>query len=186
MNTIVKDYDKQTFIQYANAICEGYKTIKDIYNVICHVGSKMNGKVLNKRFSTAIEDKLKELNINALVSLNDQFNMGYRDLTIYLQDRSIKVGQTWVYFDENLNYKKIHNADKTFCENNRIIFAKIEDYCKDTISRCDKEIAKWSDAATNYDKYKTAIENAVKEFGKAVKNINSLFVPYEIHSYDWN
>ena len=170
MNTIVKNYDKQTFIQYANAICEGYKTIKDVYNVVGYVGAKMNGKVFNKRFATAIENTLKERNINAFIGLSDQFNMGYKDLKIYLQDRSFQSeSRGCVYFDYHLSYNYVHNADN----------------CEEMMSHCDKEINKWQDAATNYDNYKTAMENAIKEFGKAVKNINSLFVPYEIHSYDW-
>ena len=186
MNTIVKNYDKQTFIQYANAICEGYKTIKDVYNVVGYVGAKMNGKVFNKRFATAIENTLKERNINAFIGLSDQFNMGYKDLKIYLQDRSFQSeSRGCVYFDDHLSYNYVHNADNCFCENGVVVCEKVEKICEEMMSHCDKEINKWQDAATNYDNYKTAMENAIKEFGKAVKNINSLFVPYEIHSYDW-
>lgn len=186
MNYLANNYKKEAFQKYAAAIVGAYQDTIEVYKAIIEVGVKMNGKVLNKRFITAVEEKLK----NAMISMSDQFNLGYRNFEIYIEKRSININGSWIYFDNQLCCKHIHNVEKSFCEfdenaNARIVCEKVESTCNEYIEMCCKYIRKWEDAAENFDKYTEQIKKAVREFGKAVEGLNDYFMPSEICRYDW-
>lgn len=189
MNYLAKQYNEEAFQQYAAAIIGGYQDIIEVLKAIIEVGAKMDGKVLNKRFITAIEEKINV----AIVSMSDQYNLGYRDLHIYLNNRSININGSWEYFDKQICCNYIHNVEKSFCEyesenlkvNPRIVCGKVEATCNEYIETCCKYIRKWQDASDNFDKYTEQINKAVREFGKAVQGLNDYFCPSEICKYDW-
>lgn len=189
MNYFARNYKKEAFQQYAAAIIGGYQDTIEIFKAIIEVGAKMDGKVLNKRFITAIEEKINV----AMVSMSDQYNLGYRDLHIYLNNRSININGSWEYFDKQICCNYIHNVEKSFCEyesenlkvNPRIVCSKVEATCNEYIETCCKYIRKWQDASDNFDKYTEQINKAVREFGKAVQGLNDYFCPSEICKYDW-
>ena len=189
MNYFARNYKKEAFQQYAAAIIGGYQDIIEDLKAIIEVGAKMDGKVLNKRFITAIEEKINV----AIVSMSDQYNLGYRDLHIYLSNRSININGSWEYFDKQICCNYIHNVEKSFCEyesenlkvNPRIVCSKVEATCNEYIETCCKYIRKWQDASDNFDKYTEQINKAVREFGKAVQGLNDYFCPSEICKYDW-
>jgi hypothetical protein len=189
MNYLAKQYNKEAFQQYAAAIIGGYQDIIEVLKAIIEVGAKMDGKVLNKRFITAIEEKINV----AIVSMSDQYNLGYRDLHIYLNNRSININGSWEYFDKQICCNYIHNIEKSFCEyesenlkvNPRIVCSKVEATCNEYIETCCKYIRKWQDASDNYDKYTEQLKNAVRQFGEAMKGLNDYFCPSEIYKYDW-
>lgn len=189
MNYFAKNYKKEAFQQYAAAIIGGYQDIIEVLKAIIEVGAKMDGKVLNKRFITAIEEKINV----AIVSMSDQYNLGYRDLHIYLNNRSININGSWEYFDKQICCNYIHNVEKSFCEyesenlnvNPRIVCSKVEATCNEYIETCCKYIRKWQDASDNFDKYTEQLKNAVRQFGEAMKGLNDYFCPSEIYKYDW-
>lgn len=189
MNYLAKQYNEEAFQQYAAAIIGGYQDIIEVLKAIIEVGANMDGKVLNKRFITAIEEKINV----AIVSMSDQYNLGYRDLHIYLNNRSININGSWVYFDKQICCNYIHNVEKSFCEyesenlkvNPRIVCSKVEATCNEYIETCCKYIRKWQDASDNYDKYTEQLKNAVRQFGEAMKGLNDYFCPSEIYKYDW-
>lgn len=189
MNYFAKNYKKEAFQQYAAAIIGGYQDIIEVLKAIIEVGAKMDGKVLNKRFITAIEEKINV----AIVSMSDQYNLGYRDLHIYLNNRSININGSWEYFDKQICCNYIHNIEKSFCEyesenlkvNPRIVCSKVEATCNEYIETCCKYIRKWQDASDNFDKYTEQLKNAVRQFGEAMKGLNDYFCPSEIYKYDW-
>ena len=186
MNYFARNYKKEAFQQYAAAIIGGYQDTIEVFKAIIEVGAKMDGKVLNKRFITAIEEKVNV----AMVSMSDQYNLGYRDLHIYLNHRSISINGSWGYFDKQVCCNYIHNVEKSFCEmdsngNARIVCSKVEATCNEYIESCCKYIRKWQDASDNFDKYTEQINKAVREFGKALQGLNDYFCPSEICKYDW-
>lgn len=186
MDTTAKKYTKETFVNYALHIVEGYKTVIAAYQVISRVGMSMNGKVFNKRFETEIEKHCKEEGVNVSVWMNDQYNMGYKDLKIYIQDRSFSCGGNWIYFDNDIYYNNIHNCNNAFTDNdNRVIGIKVEETCNEYISHCQKEIEKWQDAADNYDRYADQMSAALCQLNESLKGLNPLFKPYTISQYDW-
>ena len=186
MNYLARNYKKEAFQQYAAAIIGGYQDTIEVFKAIIEVGAKMDGKVLNKRFITAIEEKINV----AIVSMSDQYNLGYRDLHIYLNNRSININGSWEYFDKQVCCNYVHNVEKSFCEmdsngNARIVCSKVEATCNEYIESCCKYIRKWQDASDNYDKYTEQLKNAVRQFGEAMKGLNDYFCPSEICKYEW-
>lgn len=189
MNYFAKNYNKEAFQQYAAAIIGGYQDIINVLKAIIEVGAQMDGKVLNKRFITAIEGKIKD----ATISMADRYNMGYRDLNIYLEHRSVNINGSWQYFDKQIYCNYVNNVEKSFCEyederlkvNPRIVCSKVEATCNKYIENCCKYISKWEDASENFDKYTEQINNAVRDFGKALEGLNDYFCPSEVCKYDW-
>lgn len=186
MNTTAKRIgSKENFIQYANAIVEGYETIIKTYECIKAVGYGMCGKVFNKRFFTELETCLGYDQVKTRVSASDNYHIGYKTLFIYLENRSVNIAGSWEYFDRDMYYTTIHNIDNAWLDAGRINPEKIRVSCDEMIEMCKKQIAKWSDAAENYDAYCTKLADALKQLGENMKGINSLFKPSEIHSFDW-
>ena len=189
MNYFAKNYNKESFRKYAAAIIVGYQEIIEVLKAIIEVGAQMDGKVLNKRFITAINGKIK----GASVYMNDPYNFGYRNLNVNLENRSVNINGNWEYFDTQSYCKYESNVEKEFCEyederlkvNPRIVGSKVEATCSNYIESCNKYIKDWEDAAVNFDKYTEQVNNAVREFGNALKGLNDHFCPSEICKYDW-
>ena len=187
MNYFAKNYKKETFNEYASYIIGGYKDIIEVLGAIIEVGKNMDGKCLNKRFVTAINEKVSPI---AFLSMDDQYNIGYRSLHIYIEKRSFndKSGRC-IYFDDQVFCRYINNVEATFCNmvdyNWRISSDKIEASCSELIETCHEYIDKWRDASDHFDEYTEQIKNAVREFGKLLQGLNDLFCPSEICKYDW-
>jgi len=183
MNYLAKEYSNEAFQQYGSAIIRGYQDTIEVLKVIIEVGAKMNGKVLNKRFITEIESNLK---VKAYVSMGDKYNFGYRSLNIYLENRSILINGSWVYYDNQIYCRNIHNVEKSFLnDEGRIDCAKVEEACNEQIEQACKYIRKWEDAMSNYDKYTEQLKKAVLDFGKALEGLSDFFTPAQLDKYDW-
>lgn len=186
MNTKAKQFCKEVFLEYAKHIIGAYKEVIATYGIISKVGYQLNGKVFNKRFETEIEKHCTEEGINVTIWLGDTYNMGYKDLEIMLQNRSFNGGNTWIYFDSDVYYKRLHNCNKAFVDDNgRIIGKKVEETCNEYVTNCQSMVSQWQDAIDNYDKHAAALAEAVAAFGKAMKGVNQLFKPSQISSFDW-
>ena len=183
MNYLAKEYNNEAFQQYGSAIIRGYQDTIEVLKVIIEAGAKMNGKVLNKRFITEIESNLK---VKAIVSISDKFNLGYRSLNIYLENRSININGSWIYFDNQIYCRYIHNVEQSFLnDEGRIDCAKVETACNEQIEQACKYIRKWEDAMSNYDKYTEQLKKAVLDFGNALKGLSDFFTPSQLDKYDW-
>lgn len=189
MNTRVSNFSKEAFLMYAARVIEGFETLTATFKVISEVGStKFDGKVFNARFEHEIENVLKERNICAMLWLNDQYNMGYKDLKISLQDplRSIRIGESWFYIDNDVTSSNIHNCNKEFVdENGRVIGEKLIETCNKYIEQSENYKKRWQDAIDNYDTYAKRVKEAVTALGMALKGVNDFFLPSEICRYDW-
>lgn len=191
MDYLAKQYNKEAFKEYGNAIIEGYQDVVEVLTIVKESAAKMDGKVLNKRFMTEIESRLAVHPFTkARLSLSDQYNMGYRDINIYLEHRSVCISDSWIYFDNQIYCRNIHNVEKAFCEfdsnvNARIVCSKVTAYCDEYIEQCKKYMTKWQDAIDNYDKYTEQLKNAVRQFGEAMNGLSDYFTPSQLSKYDW-
>jgi len=185
MDYRARNFDKQGFEVLANAIITAYNEVILTYRVIQKVGKKMDGKVLNARFSNAINDELKSKDMPTSVYMSDPYNMGHKELKIYTSNRDVKIGENWVYFDKDLHGLMIYNCNNFLNGENRIISEKLDQECETEISLCKQQQEKWGDARDNYDKYTEQVNNAIKQLGEAMKGLNGFFRPSQISSYDW-
>lgn len=186
MNYKAKNYSKENFTIYADAIIDGYKTFIDVYKGIKATALKMHGKVINKRFWTALNELLQSKEVKARASWSDTYNFGYHTMNIYLDNRSVNIGSYCEYFDKEMGCTFIHNVEETFLNGEgRIDTECVDKICDKYIESCESYIKRWEDAKLNFDEYKERVQNAVKEFGEKMKDINPLFKPNEISSYDW-
>lgn len=186
MNYLAKEYSNEAFQQYGSAIIRGYQDTIEVLKVIIEVGAKMNGKVLNKRFITEVENSMKEQGLKAFVSMGDKFNLGYRSLNIYLENRSTLINGSWVYYDNQIYCRYIHSVEASFLnDEGRIDCAKVEAACNEEIEQACKYIRKWEDAMSNYDKYTEQLKKAVLDFGNAMKGLSDFFTPSQLDKYDW-
>lgn len=177
---------KEDFIKYAKAVVNGYCEIISTFGVIAEAGKKFDGKVFNKRFNTEIENQLKEKGIPTFVGISDPYSMGYKTLKVYLRNRDICINGNCYYFDKEIAVASIHNCESSFInEEGRIIGEKVAETCNEEIKMCEEQVKKWNDAIEHYDEYTAQLENAVKQFGEALRGLNRLFRPSQIDSYDW-
>ena len=79
-----------------------------------------------------------------------------------------------------------YNVERDFLnEEGRLVYEKLDNLFSKLEEGYRKEIERWTDAKINYDSYKRMLYEALADFGEKMKNINSLFKPYEVRSYDW-
>ena len=189
MDTKASKYTNETFALYAKALIGGFNTLIATYKIIADVGKKLNGKVFNRRFETLIEKQCEDAKIGVFVSLDDQDNAGdkFKKLMILLQNPTIKSGDIWISFaDDLVYYNFIYNCNACFVNNDgKVIGQRVVETCEEKIAKCKEQINIWQDAADNYNKYNNQINDAVKQFGKAVKEINPLFKPGLLSHFDW-
>lgn len=186
MEYTAKRFNKEGFITYASNIINGYNVIVKVHNIIKSVAEKMNGKVLNKRFQTEIENELKNACVPASVYITDDSWDKHKGLKIYLDRRDCQINGSTIYFDNEMGYYWFYNITKDFAdENGRIVSDKVFCECDKLIEGASQSISEWQDAIDNYDKYNAQLKEAVKTLGNALKGINYRFKPNKIDSYDW-
>lgn len=186
MEYTAKRFNKEGFITYAKNIINAYGIIVSVHNVIKEVAEKMNGKVLNKRFQTEIENELKARNIGASVYISNDNWDGYKSLKIYLSRRDCQINGDTIYFDREMNYYWFYNITNDFTnEECRISAEKVTAECDMMIEGANKSSDVWQDAVDNYDKYDKQVKEAVKALGMALDGVNRHFRPNKIDFYDW-
>ena len=104
MDYTAKRFNKEGFITYASNIINGYNVIVKVHNIIKSVAEKMNGKVLNKRFQTEIENELKNACVPASVYITDDRWDKHKELKIYLDKRDCQINGSTIYFDKEMGY----------------------------------------------------------------------------------
>lgn len=174
--------NKERFAPHAKAIINGYKDLAAIWGAIMSVSDEMNGKVFNKRFTDAVNAKIKGV---GSVSASDPYNLGHKTLNIYLFNRSYCLeGAGWIYYDKELYYTYLHNVDDILTDG-RMDADKAKSRILNIIELINDKIATYSDALKNYDKYMNKRTKALEAFGKAMAGLNKLFEFGTLNSYDW-
>ncbi len=168
---------KQAFTAHATALIKGYKDLKTICEAIDSTAAEMNGKIYNKRFRTAVNNKIEGVGR----VLEGNYSCVWE---LYLINRSYQdTPGTAKYFDSDMRYTRIYGSEKFFIEG-RICADAIH---ADMVERCqliDAKINQLQDALKNYDTHAAAVKNAVLEFREKMKAINPVFVPSELKSYE--
>ena len=168
---------KEAFTAHATALIKGYKDLKTICKAIDSTAAEMNGKIYNKRFRTAVDNKIDGVGYLHEGNYSCVWEM-------YLINRSYQdTPRTAKYFDADLRYTRIYGGEKFFIEG-RICADAIH---ADMMERCeliDAQINKLQDAINNYDTHAAAVKKAVMEFREKMKAINPVFVPSELKSYE--
>lgn len=180
-NNIISD--KAKFLVYSENIVNGYNDLEKIWRAVLETAKEMHGKVFNKRFGDAINAKISGV---GSVSFNDPYNMGYKTLNIWVEKRYYTIPGIYGcnYFDDDLSYKSMHNANDILTDG-RIDATKAAEKITDYLGGINRKRDEMKDAAKNYDKNKKKLENAVRALAVAFSGINPLFVPSELRAYDW-
>lgn len=171
---------KENFSAYVCGLSGMLDRNIDAWRVVSSVGVLMDGKVLNKRFTDAVNVKLSSPSVS--VSFVDRY--GDKILSIWDNNRCIVKSGIAQYFDKDNYYKEIKVSK--FLVNGRISAALLNECCEYNINKTEETKELFIDACENWDKYTTARENVLREIKKGFAGVNSLFVPYELHKYDWD
>lgn len=164
---------KEDFTVHANAIVGGYNDLKKVWAVVSEVAKEMNGKVINKRFTDAINAKCEGV---GRVYIDE-----YKKLLVYITNRCYNNGSYCVYFDDKLSYRYSFGVDFS----GRVDADLICGMVSANIKNINDKISTWKDAAKNWDKYEAKVRKALEAFNKAMVGVNPLFKPYELHSFQW-
>lgn len=168
-----------------NAICKGVAEINKAFEIAISVVQNMDGKVLNKRLTTAIQTAIdKEMGeLIVHVWLETEFS-GKATIVFSLYNRSYsnkpdKNGySTCSYFDSEIYGHVYTDAQGT------IDAEKIVPALRGAIN-CNKRTAyKYTDAVKNFKKYLTKYEKALEQFRKVYATLNPLLVESSLSSYE--
>lgn len=175
--------DKELFTKYAQALIDGISKVIKSFEIIRDVSKKMDGMVLNVRFPSAI----KRLTVQNKSGVSYSISLkGYkREMCFSLEKGYIQNKGTSIYFDKDIANYISFDVERDLLSDGRISYDKIDS----TLTRLEKsyreKIEKWRDGVENFDKYKNVLCRAIADFGEKMENINGLFKPLEISSYDW-
>lgn len=163
---------------------ENYKKVLELYNPVIEVAEKYDGKILNKRFETA----LRKVNDSLRVDMSGK----KLSIDFYLTNRGIKstTHEHWNYinksyitmneYTERCAYEWESLDGKSLCADheNRLIASvlveslnKHREYIKGRIETLEEKLNK-------VDEYKNQLEELKTQMEKITKDI-----PYEIRNY---
>ena len=163
---------------------ENYKKVLELYNSVIEVVEKYDGKILNKRFETA----LRKVNDSLRVDMSGK----KLSIEFYLQDRGIQsvTHNHWNYinksyiemngYTERIAYEWEELDGKSLCADheNRLVASvlveslnKHKEYIKGRIEVLEEKLNK-------VDEYKQQLEDLKAQMEKITRDI-----PYEIRDY---
>lgn len=179
MQVKFKKYPRETFIARAELIVKAYDDLSQIYEIITDVAREMNGKVYNKRFKDAVNERIAGLG-RMFVGDKDAY-FGWRKVTILIDRRW---SQETGYIDDDVHYDSINDIAR-WLVNNRIDANATANEIARTLQHIHAAAQNWRDAADNYDMYAEQLNNAIAGLRQALNGINPLFKPTEIIDFDW-
>lgn len=172
----IKGRNKQAFTLHASELIKAYKNISQVWHVVAVVAEEMNGKVFNKRFIDAVNERCK--------GVGHIYRPDFQFLCVYLDNRSYKATNgNWCYFDNELYGTSIYR--KFISDTNRIIADEAIEIVKNQLNAIAERVNILEDAINNYDEHTKKLNDAVKALGLTFKEINPLFVPTELRPFDW-
>ena len=177
-------YNKEDSRRLVLLEVENYKKALELYDSIIEVVEKYNGKVLNKRFETA----LKKVNDYIRVDMSGRTLY----IQLYLEDRSVKSfnNDFWIYINKtyiNLNgytprlaYSWENDLDGKLCADheNRLIASVLIKSLNEEKEHIKNKIILLENEVNKADEYKQQLEDLKAQMEKITRNI-----PYEIRDY---
>ena len=181
-NYIINQGKKAHFIAHNEAIIKGYNEVLAIWGVVLAVAIEMDGKVYNKRFNEAVNERTADK--YGRVGVSDPYNLG-KELYVYINSRSYCANEScgWNYIDKDL-----YNTDiklDTILNEGRIDAEKAKEVLMPLMGRINERIKLHKDAVKNYDRHVVRRAKALEALAKAFEGVNDLLKPRELHAYDW-
>lgn len=179
MQVKFQKYPRETFIARAELIVKAYGDLSQIYETIIEVAKQMNGKVYNKRFKDAVNERIAGLG-RMFVGDREPYS-GWRKVTILIDRRW---SQETGYIDDDVHYDYIIDIARWLVNNRIDANATANDIARE-LELIHAAAQNWRDAADNYDMYAKQLDNAIAGLRQALNGINPLFKPTKISDFDW-
>lgn len=181
-NFVINQSKKARFVAHNNAIIKGYGEVLAIWGTVLEVAVEMDGKVYNKRFNEAVNDRTAEK--YGRVGICDPYNLG-KELYIYINSRSYNSPDScgWCYIEKELYYTDIKL--ETILKDGRIDAEKAKEVLTPLMERINERLNLHKDAVKYYDRNVTKRAKALTALANAFEEINDLLKPRELHAYDW-
>jgi hypothetical protein len=196
--------NKEGFITISRAQIGEYTAFCNYLNTLLEVAERFDGKVLNVRFSKAVNEACEKVvrssgtsvpRFMLSTSVKDTYEyvngkrVGHCHLSLIFNmgNRWVNVGEdrngfpTGTYIDDNM-YLNVYIRDGVTSEN-RICAQAIRDAVVEKIVAIREEVAVLIDAIEEYDYYEKAVRDLRAAIGKVVAEINPLFRPKELTAF---
>ena len=164
---------KQDFEIYANGIIRAYNDVKSVWAAVLEVSKQMDGKVINKRFTEAIDAKC--------VGVGSVWLDNSKLMHVQIYNRSIQTAHGPEYIDRRLYYCTSYGV----AFSGRVDAAEVASMYSALVKNINDKINQWKDAAKNFDKYQEKTRKALQALNKAFEGINPIFKPSVLNSFDW-
>lgn len=172
---------KNDFQELAKHVISAYDEVTKTWQAVEEVAKVMDGKVFNKRFTDAVNVKCGNITV---FSVGNSYGTG-KDMDIILKHRYFMLVTFCVYFDSRVNWRQGMSLNNILNDAGKIDAAKASKFVKKMCDNISNEVTRWSDASRNWDKYEKKLRKALAAFSSAVSEVNPMFQPWELHSYDW-
>lgn len=152
--------------------------------IIKPLADKFNGKVINKRFTTAMNEvadteivrfSIHEKGYNRTAKVNEKV------VAMYLCDRGFKAENGWEYIDEdNFEVREFSDTDFYINADGRLVKDFFIHAVDNMIEYFKRRIAEYQDCIDNFDKYLEEIANVNKQINELKKKLH---YPMSIQTY---
>lgn len=196
--------NKEGFITISRAQIGEYTAFCNYLNTLLEVAERFDGKVLNVRFSKAVNEACEKVvwssgtsvpRFTLSTSVKDTYEYVnskrvdhcHLSLIFYMGNRWVNVGKDrngvtiGAYIDDNMHLN-MYVRDGVTSEN-RICAQAIRDAVVEKIVAIREEVAVLIDAIEEYDYYEKAVRGLRATIGEVVAEINPLFRPKELTTF---
>ena len=196
--------NKERFITISRAQIDEYVAFCNHFNTLLEVAERFDGKVLNARFSKAVNEACEKVvrssgtsvpRFMLATSVKDTYEyvngkrVGHCQLSLIfsMENRWVKVGKDrngfpiGTYIGDNM-YLNVYVRDGVTSEY-RICAQAIRDAVVKKIVAIREEVAVLIDAIEKYDYYEKAVRDLRAAIGEAVAEVNPLFQPKELTAF---
>ena len=194
MEKIIYSTTKEQVQMHAKYVCEYAETLNRVWNAATELLlSKWNGKALNRRFCTQLNEMFANETITGyegrqfpLINVSIDDSWGNKDIRIYVAKRSYDYHNQCCYFDKEVYGNTVSLHDKCYDKEGHLIAEVVVKRIEMCIDSNRKLIYKLQDAAKNFDRYKKAYDKAKRAFLDACSKINHMFVETDLRTYQYN
>ena len=196
--------NKERFITISRAQIDEYVAFCNHFNTLLEVAERFDGKVLNVRFSKAVNEACEKVVWSSGMSVpRFMLSTSVKDTYEYVNGKRVglrrllltfNMGNRWVnlgkdrnglpsgtYIDDNM-YLNVCVRDGVTSEY-RICAQAIRDAVVEKIVAIREEVAVLIDAIEKYDYYEKAVRDLRATIGESVVEINPLFQPKELTAF---
>ena len=196
--------NKERFITISRAQIDEYVAFCNYFNTLLEVAERFDGKVLNVRFSKAVNEACEKVvrssgtdvpRFMLSTSTTDTYEyvngkrVGYCQLSLIfsMENRWVNVGKDrnglpiGTYIDDNM-YLNVYVRDGVTSEY-RICAQAIRDAVVKKIVAIREEVAVLIDAVEKYDYYERVVRDLRAAIGESVVEINPLLRPRQLTAF---